>query len=389
MSDENSDDRPAGPGAELRETREGMEVSVREVADALNLPARVIEALESDDYERLPPTVFTRGYLRSYARLLELSPDAMLARYPEVTEELDAVTGESAVTPAAPATSNTPLLYGGIGLAALVVIGLAWVLLGDEETKAPEPVVAAGTDTEARPETEGELPATVATDSSPQSGDPTAESRIDEPEPEPESIPIAAPEAAADVAVGSVPEPVAGADSPRAAAPADTLESGDGEGDEPAASAAPTESRRDVAAAERPASVAEGPTVDTALEEPVPPAASTEPDPSATTDSAVATPPSSAAAPVPTLRERRITEFGDDELRFVFAEDCWVEVRNADGENLYSDLNRAGATLVLTGRAPFRILLGYAPGVSLDFNGESVPLDRYSRNNVANVTLGE
>ena len=57
-------------------------MSVLEVADALNLPTDVIECLESDDYEQLPPTVFTRGYLRSYARLLELSPDELIAMYP-------------------------------------------------------------------------------------------------------------------------------------------------------------------------------------------------------------------------------------------------------------------------------------------------------------------
>ena len=93
--------------------------------------------------------------------------------------------------------------------------------------------------------------------------------------------------------------------------------------------------------------------------------------------------------PAPSFRERRITEFGDDKLTFVFSDDCWVEVKSQDGENLYSDLNRAGRTLVLSGRAPFRILLGYAPGVSLSFNGEPVPLERYSRNNVANLVLGE
>jgi cytoskeleton protein RodZ len=91
----------------------------------------------------------------------------------------------------------------------------------------------------------------------------------------------------------------------------------------------------------------------------------------------------------PSFREQRITEFGDDEITMVFSEDCWVEVKSADGENLYSDLNRTGRTLVLAGRAPFRVLLGYAPGVTLSFNGEPVPLARYSRNNVANLVLGE
>lgn len=94
-------------------------------------------------------------------------------------------------------------------------------------------------------------------------------------------------------------------------------------------------------------------------------------------------------SPVATRRERRITEFGDDQMVFTFSEDCWVEVRSNAGDNLYSDLSRAGQTLVLNGQGPFRILLGYAPGVSLDFNGEPVALANFTRNNVANLVLGQ
>jgi len=102
-------------------------------------------------------------------------------------------------------------------------------------------------------------------------------------------------------------------------------------------------------------------------------------------------PPVSGATDVDggTFIERRITEFGDDRVVLHFTDDCWVEVKTLDGESLYSNLNRAGATLELTGRAPFRVLLGYAPGVSLEFNGEPVALSRYSRNNVANLVLGQ
>ena len=66
-----------------------------------------------------------------------------------------------------------------------------------------------------------------------------------------------------------------------------------------------------------------------------------------------------------------------------------MEVINLDDESLYTNLNRAGRTLVLQGAGPFRILLGYAPGVELSFNGEAVAVERYTRNNVANLVLGE
>ena len=88
-------------------------------------------------------------------------------------------------------------------------------------------------------------------------------------------------------------------------------------------------------------------------------------------------------------RDRRITAFGDDVLEFRFTEECWVEIKSNTGRNLYSDLSRAGQTLRLTGAGPFRILLGYAPGVRLAYNDESVALGPHTRNNVATLVLGQ
>jgi cytoskeleton protein RodZ len=80
---------------------------------------------------------------------------------------------------------------------------------------------------------------------------------------------------------------------------------------------------------------------------------------------------------------------GDDRLRFSFVSDCWVEVRDESGALLYGNLGKAGALLELTGAGPFRILLGYAPGANLAFNGESVPLTPHTRNDVARLVLGQ
>jgi len=41
------------------------------------------------------------------------------------------------------------------------------------------------------------------------------------------------------------------------------------------------------------------------------------------------------------------------------------------------------------GQAPFRVLLGYAPGVQMSFNGETVVLAPHTRNNVATLVLGQ
>jgi cytoskeleton protein RodZ len=92
--------------------------------------------------------------------------------------------------------------------------------------------------------------------------------------------------------------------------------------------------------------------------------------------------------PLAVRPERRLTPAGDDRLRFVFSDDCWVDVKALDGRTLYSALSRAGDELELVGQGPFRVLLGYAPAVELSFNGQDVPVRAQMRNNVASLTLG-
>lgn len=64
----------------LRRTREAQGLSVSEVAHALKLNPRQIEALEAGRFDLLPGFAFTRGFLRNYARLLKIDPAPLLAQ---------------------------------------------------------------------------------------------------------------------------------------------------------------------------------------------------------------------------------------------------------------------------------------------------------------------
>jgi cytoskeleton protein RodZ len=69
------------PGARLRQAREQKKLSVQQIADRLYLDAGVIDTIESDDYDRLPSPIFVRGYLRSYAKLLDLPAESIVEAY--------------------------------------------------------------------------------------------------------------------------------------------------------------------------------------------------------------------------------------------------------------------------------------------------------------------
>lgn len=70
-----------GPGRALRQARLDLRLTPEEVAKQLHLAPRQILALEGDDYDNLPQSTYVRGYLRSYALLLGLSPDPILESY--------------------------------------------------------------------------------------------------------------------------------------------------------------------------------------------------------------------------------------------------------------------------------------------------------------------
>lgn len=76
-----------------------------------------------------------------------------------------------------------------------------------------------------------------------------------------------------------------------------------------------------------------------------------------------------------------------DKIQLQFSEDCWVQIKDRQGKTLVADLKRKGENLMLEGEAPFKILLGNAPGVSLVFNGETVALQ--ANKQMIRLTLGE
>jgi cytoskeleton protein RodZ len=68
-------------GEELRREREIRGISLKEIADATKISKRFLEAIEKNDHRTLPAPVFTRGFVREYARYLGLSAEEIVNRY--------------------------------------------------------------------------------------------------------------------------------------------------------------------------------------------------------------------------------------------------------------------------------------------------------------------
>src|SRR5262249_4267439 len=86
-------------GARLKSAREAMNLSEKEAAARLHLKEKIILFIENENFSEGPPAIFLRGYLRSYARLLNF-PDAEIKI---ALDKIDATIPKS--------KSNTPILH--------------------------------------------------------------------------------------------------------------------------------------------------------------------------------------------------------------------------------------------------------------------------------------
>lgn len=119
------------PGELLAARRIELRLSVEDVSATIKLAPRQIRALEMNDFGVLPGATSVRGFIRAYAKLLELDPEPLLA---SVAGELKPAAAQSELirrplpSPAfnarryAPLTSHRRGTRGLVGLAAVVLV---------------------------------------------------------------------------------------------------------------------------------------------------------------------------------------------------------------------------------------------------------------------------
>ncbi len=117
-------------GKTLREARERLGLSVADVAHQTKLAPRQIEALEADDFRRLPEMPFVRGFVRSYAKILQLDAQPLLASLPQAGADRVQLVPTSVEAPfptaASPQRQNLIWLGAALLLSVLVVAFAVW-----------------------------------------------------------------------------------------------------------------------------------------------------------------------------------------------------------------------------------------------------------------------
>lgn len=147
MNTPDSPPKPSASGAageRLAAARIEWGVSVSEVAAYLNLSDATIEALESGAHDELPGLTFVKGYLRAYAKLLNLDPDDIIRHAgfaPETLNEIPVTRvplhhrGRGGPRVHRPARARKHRLYAAAAGIAVLALACAALLLTPDAAK--------------------------------------------------------------------------------------------------------------------------------------------------------------------------------------------------------------------------------------------------------------
>jgi len=148
QSEQNNQPEKISVGEALRSARERAGLSLNEVADRLKLSLRQLEAIERDDFSALPGATFVRGFVRNYARFLEIDPavlmEALDGHFPSAANEVANLARNESVMAQSDEqdeerSSNRWLVVSLIGV--VVVASAVWVF---ERRSEPQVDVAPG-----------------------------------------------------------------------------------------------------------------------------------------------------------------------------------------------------------------------------------------------------
>ncbi len=83
-------DKVSSLGALLKEGREKEGLSYEEMAQMIKLRAHTLKALEDEEWDHLPPSVFVKGFIQAYAKALGMEESRLLNLYHRACPQVDA-----------------------------------------------------------------------------------------------------------------------------------------------------------------------------------------------------------------------------------------------------------------------------------------------------------
>ncbi len=297
------------PGQMLQEARVAAKLSQNQVAERLKLRLQVVKDIEADSFDSGLSNTFIKGYLRAYARLLNVSEELVLSSYTHLNNAQEQRTEMQSFSGRIKQETHDSRL---MKFTYLVILGIVVLLVvwwwQDKNSQADYQQLPL--EAEQTPLIQNDSAQSEIATEQPSSVDLAAPNSVVEPAPEPESP------------VVETPDPV----SPAAE-----------NGLEP---------------------------IQPKLEQTVEVSPAEDENKTESTSSVELTP-----------------------LTMSFENECWVEIRDANGQRLVAAIKQPGESLTVTAASPYSIVLGTNAGVSVNFGSEEVDLSSFKRGKVVRMTI--
>ena len=375
------------PSELLVEARQRLGLSQKEVADKLYLTTSFIQYIDAGEFSNLPKPAFIKGYLRSYARVVDLSGDEIVALYDaelQITEPTPVIRGVTEEEVGTASITGPVLQIGLIGLGGLaLVVAVIWWIVFDPEEETPLSVAQPGV---SQPATQDYSEAAFDFVLPPQERAALQSEQVSQAQALPDQtgleLQVAMTETlpAIDTVEHALAETVA--ESQEVSAIPVTEES---------IQEAVTEQSISGPSISGP-SISEPSTSEPSTSEP----STSEPS---TSEPSISEQDSPGVVEVAdSVKFERTTDGtrsfvtvdagGFDQLELLFWDECWVEIADNQFGLIYNDLNQVNDVLTLYGTAPFKVLLGKATGVEMIYNGRPIELEPFiSRDRTAKLTV--
>jgi cytoskeletal protein RodZ len=111
-------------GEILKKKREDLGLSVGEIAEALKIRKDYLAAIEEDSFGKLPVPVYTLGYIRAYAKHLDVDADPIVEFYNKHLSQPESAT----IMPIAFSRKKGPGIYLVIALLAIIAAAIVLFL---------------------------------------------------------------------------------------------------------------------------------------------------------------------------------------------------------------------------------------------------------------------
>lgn len=118
-------------GEQLRLARQERGIPLRQISDQTRISVRYLEAIESNDYKRLPGGIFNRSFVRAYARCIGFDEKEAVESYTRYMREQGDSGDDVATTPYhAKVYTDTPATRSPVLTVVLAIVILAILTLG-------------------------------------------------------------------------------------------------------------------------------------------------------------------------------------------------------------------------------------------------------------------